>query len=189
MKDVIMKARIYGEGDFMNYAIEFIFDDKSQNTINELRKALQENGVHDEAVRLNHISIGDYATDDIEGLKAKVVEFSRRIKPFEIMLCSVGTFMTQENVIFLAPVMTEELKSAHEKFIESMAGFDGKLNPYYDVDKWMPHCTIAIRLSDEELFQGLRVLKKCIRLPIHVKIEKIDLIQYPWNQILITDII
>lgn len=172
----------------MNYAIELIFDNKSQAAINELRKALQENGVHDEAVRLNHISIGDYATDDIEGLKAKVVEFSKRIKPFEIVLCSVGTFMTKENVIFLAPVMTRELKNVHEKFIEFMAGFDGKINPYYDVDKWVPHCTLAIRLTDEELFRGLRVLKECIRLPINVKIEKIDLIQYPWNQILVTDI-
>ncbi len=51
----------------MNYAIELVFDDESQNTINKLRKLLNENGVHDEAVKLNHISIGDYRTSDIEG--------------------------------------------------------------------------------------------------------------------------
>ena len=172
----------------MNYAVELVFDDDSQNTINEIRKLLDVNGVHDEAVKLNHISIGDYYTNDVEGLREKVLEFSECIKPFEIILCSVGTFMTKENVIFLEPIMTEELRSVHKKFIDFMSDFDGKLNQYYNVDKWMPHCTISIRLSDEELFKGFRLLKENIRLPIKVIIEKIDLIQYPLNQILITDL-
>ncbi len=172
----------------MNYAVELVFDDKSQNTINELRKLLGENGVHDEAVKLNHISIGDYCTNDIEGLKSKVLDFSEMIEPFEITLCAVGTFMTKENVIFLAPIMTEELKSVHKKFLDFMSDFDGKLNQYYYIDKWMPHCTIAIRLTDEELFNGLKLLKNNIKLPIKVKLEKIDIINYPFNGILITDI-
>lgn len=172
----------------MNYAIELVFDDESQNKINELRKLLDDNGVHDEAVKLNHISIGDYFTNDIEGLKLKVLEFAKMIKPFEITLCSVGTFMTKENVIFLEPIMTEELKSVHKKFIDFMSGFNGELNQYYNIDKWMPHCTISIRLSDEELFKGLKLLKENIKLPIKVKLEKIDLINYPFNQILIADI-
>ena len=50
----------------MNYAIELVFDDESQKIINNLRKTLQENGVHDEAVKLNHVSIGDYKTDNLE---------------------------------------------------------------------------------------------------------------------------
>ncbi len=138
----------------MNYAIELVFDEESQKKINELRTLLNENGVHDEAVKLNHISLGDYFTNDIEGLKEKVLTFSKMIKPFEITLSSVGTFMTKENVIFLEPIMTDELKNVHKKFIDFMSDFNGKLNPYYDVDKWMPHCTISIRLSDEELFKG-----------------------------------
>ncbi len=171
----------------MNYAIELVFDDESQNTINKLRKLLNENGVHDEAVKLNHISIGDYRTNDIEGLKSKVLKFSEMVEPFEITLCAAGTFMTKENVIFLVPIMTEKLKSVHKKFIDFMSDFDGKLNQYYDIDRWMPHCTIAIRLTDEELFKGIKLLKNNIKLPIKVKLEKIDIINYPFNSILITD--
>jgi len=172
----------------MNYAIELVFDKDSQNTINHIRQQLSENGVHDEAVKLNHISIGDYQTDNIEGLKRKVVEFSRTIKPFDLSLVSVGTFMTEENVIFLEPVMTEELMDIHRRFINFMKDFDGKLNQYYDIDKWMPHSTIAIRLSDKELFKGIELLKEIIKLPIKVKIEKIDIINYPFNQIMILDL-
>ena len=160
----------------MNYAIELVFDEESQKKIDNLRSTLVKNGVHDEAVKLNHISIGDYKTDDLETLKEKVFEFSKMIKPFELTLSSVGTFMTKENVIFLEPIMTEELLNVHKKFIKYMEGFDGILNPYYDINKWMPHCTISIRLSDEELFKAIKVLKETIKLPIVVKVEKIDLI-------------
>ena len=59
----------------MNYAIELVFDEESQKKINELRTLLNENGVHDEAVKLNHISLGDYFTNDIEGLKEKDLTF------------------------------------------------------------------------------------------------------------------
>lgn len=172
----------------MNYAIELVFDENSQKTINNLRKQLSENGVHDEAVKLNHVSIGDYKTDDIEGLKNKVIEFSKTIKPFELSLVSVGTFMTRENVIFLEPVMTKELMDIHSSFIEFMKDFDGELNQYYDIDKWMPHCTISIRLSDNELLKGIELLKEIIKLPIKVRIEKIDIINYPFNQIMILDL-
>ena len=69
-------------GEIMNYAIELVFDEESQKTINDLRTKLNENGVHDEAVKLNHVSIGDYKTDNIEELKNRVIEFSKTIKPF-----------------------------------------------------------------------------------------------------------
>ncbi len=93
----------------MNYAIELVFDEESQKVINNLRAKLSENGVHDEAVKLNHVSIGDYKTGNIDELKNRVIEFSKTIKPFGIALVSVGTFMTKENVIFLEPVITREL--------------------------------------------------------------------------------
>lgn len=172
----------------MDYAIELIFDDESQNVINNLRNMLIENGVHDEAVKLNHVSIGDYKTDNIDELKNRVIEFSKTIKPFELSLVSVGTFMTKENVIFLEPIMTSELMDIHKRFIEYMKDFDGVLNEYYDIDRWMPHCTISIRLSDEELFKGLELLKENIKLPIKVLVKKIDIINYPFNQIMMLDL-
>ena len=149
---------------------------------------LSENGVHDEAVKLNHVSIGDFKTDNIEELKRRVIEFSKTIEPFELSLVSVGTFMTKENVIFLEPIMTDELIDIHKRFIEYMNGFDGQLNQYYNINKWMPHCTISIRLSDEELFKAMKLLKEIIHLPIKVTLDRIDMINYPFNQIMMLDL-
>lgn len=74
--------------------------------------------------------------------------------------------MTKENIIFLELVIASELIDVHKRFIEYMRDFDGELNQYYDIDKWMPHYTLSIRLSDEELFKMIELLKEIINLPI-----------------------
>ena len=161
------------------YAVELIFDEESQMKLNKIRELLVANGVHDEAVPINHISIADFETDDLEGLKEKVKEFASSIKKFKLNLATVGTFMTNENVIFLAPVMTDELMNFHKMFLDSMKDFNGKANEYYNHNKWVPHCTIAIRLSDEELIKGFEILKNISFLPLEVTIDKIDILNYP----------
>jgi 2'-5' RNA ligase len=161
------------------YAIELVFDEESQNKINKIREMLSSNGVHDEAVPTNHVSIADFETDDLDELKLKVKEFADSIHKFKLNLVTAGTFMTKENVIFLQPVMTEKLMNVHKMFLDSMKDFDGKANEYYNHNKWVPHCTIAIRLSDEELIKGFETLKSISFLPIEVTVDKIDILNYP----------
>ena len=172
------------------YAVELIFDEESQKKINKIRELLSSSGVHDEAVPTNHVSIADFETDDLEGLKVKVNEFANNIDKFKLNLAMVGTFMTKENVIFLQPVMTDELMNVHKMFLDSMKDFDGKANEYYNHNKWVPHCTIAIRLSDEELIKGFETLKSISFLPIEVTVDKIDILNYPspYKQEYIVDI-
>ena len=99
----------------MKCAVELIFDNESQNKLNGLRKMLDENGVHNEAVPTNHISIADVETEKIDTLKSIVEEFSKETETFEIALVSAGSFMTSENVLFYSPTMTEDLSKCNEK--------------------------------------------------------------------------
>ena len=54
------------------YAIELVFDEESQNKINNIRGMLSSNGVHDEAVPINHVSIADFETDDLDELNCDI---------------------------------------------------------------------------------------------------------------------
>ena len=174
----------------MSYVVELLFDDYGQAIINEIRNVLVANGIPDKAVPTNHISIGDFTVSDYEALKRSVITFAKKIKPFEVSLCMVGTFMTEKNVIFLSPVMTDELKEVHDNFIKSVPDMKEYLIQYYDINKWIAHCTIAIRLSDEELLKGIEIIKKHISLPIKVKIDKIDILKCPspYEQVFVTTI-
>lgn len=45
-------------------AIQLVFNNENQVVINQLRKILVNNGVHDEAVTINHISLADIEIED-----------------------------------------------------------------------------------------------------------------------------
>lgn len=176
----------------MKCAVELIFDNESQNKLNGLRKMLDENGVHNEAVPTNHISIADVETENIDILKSIVEEFSKETETFEIALVSAGSFMTSENVLFYSPTMTEDLSKCNEKITKKLELNSLECSKYYTKNNWFPHCTLAIRLSDEELEKGLKLLKENNILPLRVRCEKVDILDYSnkpdYNQIAIFDL-
>lgn len=104
----------------MKCAIELVFDEESQNKLNELRKILDDNGVHNEAVPTNHVSIADVETEDIDTLKRIVNEFANETNKFNITLCIAGSFMTSENVLFYSPTMTEDLLRSNERISQKL---------------------------------------------------------------------
>ena len=177
----------------MKCAIELVFDEESQNKLNNLRRLLDDKGVHNEAVPTNHVSIADVETEDIDNLKRIVNEFANETDKFDITLCIAGSFMTSENVLFYSPTMTEDLLRSNERIIQKLKLNNFECNKYYTKDNWFPHCTLAIRLSDNELKKGLELLKDNNILPLRVKCEKVDILDYSnkpnYNQVAIYDLI
>ena len=176
----------------MKCAIELIFDEKSQNKLNKLRKMLHNNGVHNEAVPTNHVSIADVETEDINNLKKVVNEFASETNKFDITLCIAGSFMTSENVLFYSPTMTDELLKSNERITQKLKLNNFECNKFYTKDNWFPHCTLAIRLSDDELKRGIALLKDNNILPLRVRCEKVDILDYSnkpnYNQVAIYDL-
>lgn len=173
-------------------AIELVLDEESQNKLNNLRKLLDDNGVHNEAVPTNHVSIADVETEDIDNLKRIVNEFASETNKFDITLCIAESFMTSENVLFYSPTMTEDLLKSNEKISEKLRLNNFECNKYYTKNNWLPHCTLAIRLSDDELKKGLELLKDNNILPLRVRCEKVDILDYSnkpnYNQVAIYDL-
>ena len=176
----------------MKCAIELIFDEESQNKLNKLRKMLHNNGVHNEAVPTNHVSIADVETEDINNLKRIVNEFANETNKFDITLCIAGSFMTSENVLFYSPTMTDELLKSNERITQKLKLNNFECNKFYTKDNWFPHCTLAIRLSDDELKRGIALLKDNNILPLRVRCEKVDILDYSnkpnYNQVAIYDL-
>lgn len=176
----------------MKCAIELVFDEESQNKLNDIRKLLDNNGVHNEAVPTNHVSIADVETENIDNLKRIVEEFANETNKFEITLSIAGSFMTSENVLFYSPTMTGNLLNCNEKITKKLKLNSFECNKYYTQDNWFPHCTLAIRLSDGELKRGLELLKDNNILPLKVRCEKVDILDYSnkpnYNQVAIYEL-
>ena len=50
-----------------------------------------------------------------------------------------------------------------------------KLKTFY-IDDWVPHCTIAINISNNELNKGYRILKETLKFPIKLNINRVDIL-------------
>ena len=164
----------------MKCAIELVFDKNSQKIINDLRKKLSENGVHDEAVSINHVSLADIEIEDnqLNVVKDLLSNFAKKHKRIKLILSSAGSFMSNENVLFLAPIMTEELIRYNYEIVDELENNGIPCGKYYTKNNWQPHCTVAIRLSDNELIKGFEVLKNNNILPLEVIVDSINLLCY-----------
>ena len=164
----------------MKCAIQLVFNNKNQSIINQLRKTLIANGVHDEAVPINHISLADIEIEDnqLPLVESILEKFSKSHKSLNIVLSSVGSFMSKENVLFLTPTMTEDLMNYNDELINILTKNNIPYGKYYTKNNWQPHCTISIRITDNELFTGFKTLKENNILPISVTANAIDLLCY-----------
>lgn len=175
----------------MKLAVELIFNNESQNKINAIRKLLVDNGIHDEAVKFNHISLGDFETETPDILIKVVQDFAKKLEKFDVLLSNVGSFMTGENVLFYSPIITQQFRDIHKNFIDTARRFNLEVGKYYDIDKIIPHCTVAIRLNDEEFFKGFKLLKENNILPLNVTVDKIDVLCFdpkPYKQLAVFEL-
>ncbi len=177
----------------MKCAVQLVFSEKDQVKIDELRKMLTENGVHDEAVPINHVSLADIEIDEsqLEGVTELLKSFTKTHEQIKLVLGFAGSFMTNENVLFLAPTMTEDLLRYNEELLVGLKNLGIESGKYYTKNNWQPHCTVAIRLSDDELFEGFEIIKNSKVLPVEVLVDSVDLLRYspkPFEEIMRFDL-
>lgn len=75
-----------------------------------------------------------------------------------VLLNLLGTFPGSEGILFLAPVVTDDLLALHTRLQNALAGQRVTQWPYYLPGRWVPHCTLAQGLSRDEIAQAFRVL-------------------------------
>ena len=177
----------------MKCAVQLVFSEKDQQSIGELRKVLVDGGVHDDAVPINHVSLTDIEIDEdkLPEVGDFLKSFADSHEQIKLILGFAGSFMTNENVLFLAPTMTEDLLRYTEEWLSGLKKLGIESGKYYTKDNWQPHCTLAIRLTDDELFEGFKLIKNSKVLPLEVLVDRVDLLKYsprPFEEIMSFDL-
>ena len=72
----------------------------------------------------------------------------------------------------------ENIDESYMQELEKLVLNNFECSKYYTKNNWFPHCTLAIRLSDDELKKGLNLLKENNMLPLKVRCEKVDILDY-----------
>lgn len=159
----------------MSFAVELYFDEVAEKTLREAWKSMADAGISTallDGVQRPHVTLG--ACDEIsQTFKNALALFAKETAPFD--LSSVGAFITAEGVIFLAPTVTRPLLDLHTRFHAFFDEHAGKKWPLYLPGAWVPHCTLAFRLTPEQLRQGFDIAAE-IKLPLTCRIIEIGLL-------------
>lgn len=143
------------------YLISIYFDEKTDKHIRSLMKQVAKKTGNTYMVDGNvppHITTAAFETHNIKAATDAIESAAGKLKKFRIIWASVGTFLP--HVIFLAPVLGENLHHMAEVTHDALKEVPSiRLLPNYQPFHWMPHTTIAKKLTPEEMRIAFEVLQ------------------------------
>ncbi|MBE9466748.1 MAG: 2'-5' RNA ligase family protein [Bacteroidetes bacterium] len=161
----------------IGYAIELLFDTKSENKIFELVETLKKHKIKNKFLEVKskpHIALSVF--DKIDENEVINLIKNIEIKKMKISMNGIGTFHGKENTIYLIPKATTELlnfqKSLHKQLLSYSNCWD-----YYYPENWIPHCTVAMNVADDKFLNAFKLIRENFS-PINATIKKINLIKF-----------
>ena len=165
------------------YAIVLYFDDATNKIIgNVIERAAVLSG-NSYMLDINippHVTLGCFFSDEQLDLHERVESFVKSVTPFEVTFHSIGAF--EPYVLFASPVKDERLTQLNALLHESLLNsYEPAENANYLPDRWMPHCSLAVKL-DAEQFAKAKAIESEIDLPFTARVTKIALAKCnPYN--------
>lgn len=165
------------------YAIVLYFDDTTNKIIGNIIERAASLSGNNYMLDINippHVTLGCFFSDEQANLLEKIELFTKDITPFEVTFHSIGAF--EPYVLFASPVKDECLTQLNALLHESLLNsHEPAENANYLPDRWMPHCSLAVRL-DAEQFAKAKVIESEIDLPFTALVTKIALAKCnPYN--------
>ncbi len=163
----------------MPFAVILDFDPKTEATVRECWQRLSQRGISTSmpgsGVR-PHVTLSVADMVQVEEFQSWLRTFAVQIRPFDVLLQSIGLFPTAEGVVYFAPTVTQTLLDIHRGFHEAQPPSWRDLRPYYLPGRWVPHCTAATGLSREEITAAVAICMET-PLPLAGRFDAITLIE------------
>ena len=167
----------------MRYAFSLTVDGEAAQTVRGIWRALAEQGINDLFERIGvppHISLAVYEEIDQAPLVAAIKSFCAQTSALDVGLAALGVFPGEENVLFVQPKVTPEFTDLHAAYHRATGAW-AKCHPHYLPEVWMPHCTLGMPLSVDELGRGLSEIEGLGKnwKPVRAELRRVSLIAYP----------
>lgn len=161
------------------YGVLAYFDENTEKFLKGIWKGLVYNSIsyYSEEVkdRRPHITIADYNNIEENEFIESMDNYYDIKSKIDVRLSVLGTFLNS-GALFISPTMSKELIGFHNSHHENFKRFNDDLDSLYLPGKWIPHCTIANRLTQDKLVEAFNYCTKNIDT-IHAKISEVALIK------------
>lgn len=163
------------------YGLIAIFDEKTEQVIKDIWKELKEKSISSYAYEVEnrrpHITLASYNHIIKTEFIKQMDEFYNDKPTIDITFNSIGSFLNS-GALFFSPTVTRELMEFHSNHHKYLKQFNDDPNSLYIPDNWIPHCTLANRLSPKKLSEAFNYCS--IRNSnIYGKIKEVALIDVP----------
>jgi 2'-5' RNA ligase len=155
-------------------------DSRADAAVRELWQSLFQAGIPSQPLSAGarpHISLCLYESLDPGLFRKKLEAFASQAAPLYFLLESVGSFPSADGVVFLAPHPSDPLLDLHRRFHKDFEGYVSTASRHYLPGYWKPHCTLAQKLSSDQVGQAIAVCRRAA-LPIRGQFTQIGLIEY-----------
>ncbi|MBB5153937.1 2'-5' RNA ligase family protein [Saccharopolyspora phatthalungensis] len=162
----------------MAHALVSYFDDTTESEIRALWRRLDDAGVPSIDTRTNgkhrpHVTLAAAGSIPAAARKALRAELDLLSIP-DLWLYTLGTFPGDDRVLLLSAIVDTELLAVHSAVHDALAGRVQHPSAYYFPGAWIPHCTLAQGVTDEQLTAGFRALQP--PEPVRAKITEIAIV-------------
>jgi len=164
----------------MGHAVLLYFDHQTEQSILNLRHTLMAQGIPSMLNKVGdrpHVSLAGFSNVDSNILISLVQEYANDIEPFNVQLSAIGTFPTDDNVLFLSPTPTLQLLTYHQELHRRLANSKLISSPYYVPEHWTPHCSVEMNIPDEQLPKAIGFYSKVFK-PITGQFQEIGVIEF-----------
>jgi len=158
----------------MTFSIQFCLDSVSSERIEALWPLIGARCVSNNTDP--HISLINFESSYPDSLVSELGAFASQVTRLQVAISFIGLAKTYSSIMIL-PIATKQLLLLHQRACEITEKLGIQPLPYYQVDRWTPHITIA----DETDFDDFDVALRCVLESYStqpVGIQSIRLIEY-----------
>ena len=161
----------------MPFAIELALDPAAGAAVRRIWRELEAAGITHMARSgaHPHLSLGIWEALDLQATRDELAAFAREIEPVPVTLASVRAFPA--GAVFLAPQENRELTRLHVGFHRRFAHLGTGAWHYYAPDLWVPHCTLAMDVTEDLMPMALEIARRA-PLPLGGRLERIGIVAF-----------
>jgi len=161
----------------MTFVIMLMLNDAGAAAVRSLREKMAADGVPVDVDDPPHISLASCAELDVDGALGDLALLASSTSALDLSFEAVGSFLSDEGTIYLAPVMTDALAGLQRRAMSIVDHYGANVNPYYAGGRWVPHCTLANRLTTSPKVKAIWICMNGLTA-FPARTERVELIEF-----------
>lgn len=162
------------------YAIELYFDPALENQVLKAWNVLARRQISTQLIDIEsrpHITLFSSSFIEPAKLESVIKTFASKQEALPLSFSMIGSFPSDNNVLFLAPTPSISLLQFQSQLCDTMKKEGIEIGEEYRADSWVPICSVAQDVPKTRMAEAFCVLRD-LKLPVNGYAMDIGLVEF-----------